>query len=280
MYCKKCGNKIDDDSVFCNFCGTKQNTNDKIFDEKQRENNSIDVNIRIKPPKINLAKIKRDRNNNSTRYDYSYNTPNRISYYGFFYAFIFFLLNLSIEPFLLNEYSAIRQIIVDNNLGEMFLFIALFSYLYFRIRIIIWVSKVAKLINRYPLYWVMFATLLPILTMVIIGFKKKLKYEFSTIPIRAYDDSNYRSNPFALVVGYVMIIVYFLILHFYLNSTFPKGITINIFLITAFAFRIIGIQWVKMIARKLNREPYDWAKYALIAPSLSLIFISQKRKFI
>ena len=23
MYCKKCGNEIEDDSVYCNFCGAK-----------------------------------------------------------------------------------------------------------------------------------------------------------------------------------------------------------------------------------------------------------------
>lgn len=23
MYCKKCGNEIEDDSVYCNFCGDK-----------------------------------------------------------------------------------------------------------------------------------------------------------------------------------------------------------------------------------------------------------------
>ena len=30
MYCKSCGKEIDDNSAFCQFCGTKQNENKKI----------------------------------------------------------------------------------------------------------------------------------------------------------------------------------------------------------------------------------------------------------
>ena len=34
MYCRKCGNKLEDDSVFCNYCGTQVIT-DKPSEEKE-----------------------------------------------------------------------------------------------------------------------------------------------------------------------------------------------------------------------------------------------------
>ena len=44
MYCKVCGGKIDDDSLFCSFCGTKQSiTNKPIF--ANDEDQSITKNV-------------------------------------------------------------------------------------------------------------------------------------------------------------------------------------------------------------------------------------------
>lgn len=38
MYCKNCGKQISDDSKFCQYCGEKQNTNEKLIIEKKSEN--------------------------------------------------------------------------------------------------------------------------------------------------------------------------------------------------------------------------------------------------
>ena len=42
MYCKKCGKKIDDDALFCHFCGAPQDSNNSTKSE------SIDLVQRIK----------------------------------------------------------------------------------------------------------------------------------------------------------------------------------------------------------------------------------------
>jgi uncharacterized membrane protein YvbJ len=36
MYCKKCGKKIDDDSIYCTHCGTKQSNGiEKVISEEE-----------------------------------------------------------------------------------------------------------------------------------------------------------------------------------------------------------------------------------------------------
>lgn len=36
MYCKKCGKKIDDDSIYCTYCGTKQSNGiEKVISEEE-----------------------------------------------------------------------------------------------------------------------------------------------------------------------------------------------------------------------------------------------------
>lgn len=54
MYCKNCGKQIDDDSKFCNYCGTEQSIN--IYRESNSEKEKIGINLnnqgtQIHPPK-------------------------------------------------------------------------------------------------------------------------------------------------------------------------------------------------------------------------------------
>ena len=57
MYCKKCGNQIDDDSVFCSHCGVKLNqvNNIKNIDEEKQ------VTSTNHTPSVITDKIKEDK---------------------------------------------------------------------------------------------------------------------------------------------------------------------------------------------------------------------------
>ena len=53
MFCKSCGNKIDDDSQFCSYCGTKQSETNKpaVIDSEHYQENPKSFNTNISSSK-------------------------------------------------------------------------------------------------------------------------------------------------------------------------------------------------------------------------------------
>ena len=50
MICKECGNEIDDNSMFCNFCGSKQNEDQNKILNINNTDNAINSIGNIKCP--------------------------------------------------------------------------------------------------------------------------------------------------------------------------------------------------------------------------------------
>ena len=157
MFCKSCGKKIDDDSVFCSFCGTKQS-------EYVRQSNSEKEEI------IERAKSNNNEYSslNEPKYDPSYLKEKEETLGG--------VVLLIIQLFL----AIIKPFKFDNP-QDYYEFISVFFIfsLILRISITIWVVSIAKRQNRESFIWGIFGLFLPSIALIIIGQMNKLYAKFS-----------------------------------------------------------------------------------------------------
>lgn len=165
-FCKYCGKQIDSDSIYCTFCGKEQSTiskdkeskedNEKIETEPKKE--SIDVNVKFAAPKIpkpdfsSLSKKKTE-----SKYDETYARDYSPTIVG-----VILGVMVSVANFFGIQDPEIYSIIV------IFLFLM-------RIFIAIWCYNLSKTLNRENRGWGAFGFFLPVVALIIIGFKKKLK---------------------------------------------------------------------------------------------------------
>lgn len=173
MFCKSCGNKIDDDSQFCSYCGTKLSIIRKSSFENQKkvivqENQKIDkfdvsdVSIDLKD-KIETYK---DQNNelNESIYDPNYSKEIEASIVGGIILIISILfIKFPIEFDNINSYKKFR-------------IISLVASSILRISISFWIINIAKRQNRNTFIWGLFALFFPSISLIIIGLLNKLKY--------------------------------------------------------------------------------------------------------
>ena len=74
MFCKSCGNKIDDDSQFCTYCGLKlsniNNLTSNTVEQKESQTDNLKICFDIKNNQnpINYS----DNVNNESKYDNTY----------------------------------------------------------------------------------------------------------------------------------------------------------------------------------------------------------------
>jgi hypothetical protein len=162
-FCKYCGEQIDFDSIFCSFCGKEQSiiakeeeNNENTETEAKKE--SIDVNVKFATPKIpkpdfsSLSKKKSE-----SKYDEKYTRDYSPTIVGVILGILVAVAN----------FFGIQD-------PEIYSIIVIFLLL-MRIFIAIWCSNLSKTLNRGNKGWGAFGFFLPVVALIIIGFKKKLK---------------------------------------------------------------------------------------------------------
>lgn len=183
MYCKKCGKEIDDDSVFCSYCGVRQSA--KLFGESQvnlnsstetdihpvksknaddpkPESNSQNVNISLSFKKPTF----RDQNKTEAetkvdKYDKTYQKETEATVVAVA-VLVIQIITYLIDPY---QYADDPQIIVA--------IIALVNLIW-RIIVTIWIVQISRRQNRNTTGWGIFAFILPNLALFIIGLLRKI----------------------------------------------------------------------------------------------------------
>ena len=154
IYCKKCGNQIDDDSVFCSHCGIKLNhvKNIKNIDEEKQ------VTSTNHRPSVITDKIKEDK---EEKYDLSY----KKNYTPTITGIVIIVLNFII-------------LASDVDFSDKVTFNILLSISFFlRIAIAFWCANIANRLNRDSGWWI-FAFFFPSIALIIIGLLKKKKISY------------------------------------------------------------------------------------------------------
>lgn len=154
MYCKYCGKQIDDDSIFCRFCGKEQLI---VPNSNKSEQNEINKNLNFigSNPKTKVTKRK------ESKYDQTYKKETGATFAGVVLLFINLIIYL-VKP----EYSSMIYVIL------------IILSLIIRIIITVWVGNIAKRQNRNSFGWSLFGFFLPVLALIIIGLLKKLNRLF------------------------------------------------------------------------------------------------------
>jgi len=163
MYCKECGKEIDNDSKFCNYCGTKQNIIIKNLDVKTTKDTINQAHIPVNENKPKENQIVKNIAKES-KYDLTYKKDHTPTIFGLILLFV----NLCILIFSANYKFPIEQY------GILSIAIA-FITLALSISISIWCSNISKILNRNRIGWSIFGFFYPPLALIIIGQLKKRK---------------------------------------------------------------------------------------------------------
>ncbi len=171
MFCKSCGNKIDDDSQFCSSCGTKQSEKNKpTFGNEanmKEESKTVDVNLSFGRRKKTDKNQKIYNADSERKYDPSYSKDSDATIIGILIIIGFFLFAI-FPPFKFDNIDSINQ----------FLRISLIGTLVLRIIITVWVVNIAKRQNREIFGWGLLAFFFPSIALIIIGTLKKIFAKF------------------------------------------------------------------------------------------------------
>lgn len=165
MFCKSCGKQIDDDSVFCTFCGTKQSTIHKPNPDISSippQTKNVNVNLSFGRPSAEKA-TPEIVVTKPPKYDLLYQKETEATAFGVF------LLLISIV------FAVIGPIKFDNeNSYNQFKVFSAIGALVIRIIGTIWVVNIAKRQNREPFLWGLLTFILPSIGLIIIGQLRKL----------------------------------------------------------------------------------------------------------
>lgn len=171
MFCKSCGNKIDDDSSFCSYCGTRQSNTNKPLLEKNETNTQIDpktINVNLSFGRPNSSKNSHQSySNNSITIDSKYDSTYKKETEATVIGSIILIASLALtifKPFEFNTNDAYNNFKTGISIGAILL----------RILSTAWVVSIAKNQNRENFSWGIFAFFLPSIALILIGLQKKL----------------------------------------------------------------------------------------------------------
>jgi len=160
MYCKTCGKTIDDDSLFCSFCGSKQSSKNRPGQENPA---SKDENKVIIGAKVERSKSAPSDTAKGKRYDDTYERENDALLVGVFLLFASFYITFT-NPIRTNEIGELASLFP----------LAIITTIIIRILITFWVIRIAKKQNRIVSFWAILAFLFPAVTLIIVGLLKKI----------------------------------------------------------------------------------------------------------
>ena len=163
MYCKSCGEKIDNDSLFCSICGTRQSEINRHAVDRPNDPKQNHKSAHIEP-----------------KYDTTYAKETNATFIGAG------ILVSTITLLIFKPYKFAK--IDDYNQFSAFSSIAI---LVLRIIITSWVANIAKRQNRNKLSWGTFAFFLPSVALILIGTQKKLS---SKVRINSVNDDDQSSE--------------------------------------------------------------------------------------
>jgi hypothetical protein len=164
MFCKSCGKQIDNDSIFCTYCGTRQSTDFKPHPAPDSNKLSEQSGI------TNQTTYKRESDfNNSAhvtgivKYDPTYKKNDDAMTLGIVLLIIGLIIAI-VGPIQFED---------KESYGTFKAITAVIS-LILRVIITVWVVNIAKEQNRETLGWGLFAFFLPSIALIVISTRKKL----------------------------------------------------------------------------------------------------------
>lgn len=181
MFCKYCGKQIDDDSVFCSYCGTKQSVFDQPIvgvesNSANSESKTVNVNLSFGRPQSNKVVVDKTK---VEKYDATYQKESDATAVGviiLIVSFIFLLFGGVKDP------SLYYTLAIVSSIG--------------RIMITVWCVNIAKRQNREAGGWGFFAFFFPSIALIIIGQLEKLKRDIRSDTPQIVDPPNeLRQNP-------------------------------------------------------------------------------------
>jgi RNA polymerase subunit RPABC4/transcription elongation factor Spt4 len=172
MFCKSCGYKIDSDSQFCSYCGTKQSETNKpilVNNEAFVQEEAKTVNVNLSFGRQTNSKSNQETNKTYTepKYDPTYLKEIDATAIGVI-ILVSSLLLIIFQPFKFDDIDSYNQFRAISSIGALFL----------RIFITVWVVNIAKRQNRETIGWGLFAFFLPSIALIVIGQQKKIFAKF------------------------------------------------------------------------------------------------------
>ncbi len=157
MFCKHCGKEVDNDSLFCSYCGLKLA---KGVDGIDRQRRILLANQKEHPVVEDI-------------YDETYEKETTATIAGV----VFILITLILYSFPIDKYitpTHENNMYDENSFTEYKFFFASIS-IFFRVIITIWVTNIATRQNRSRIFWGICAFVFPSISLIIIGLMKKIK---------------------------------------------------------------------------------------------------------
>jgi hypothetical protein len=168
MFCKTCGKQIDDDSIFCSFCGTKQSNINKPLTDLTEQSEPKTVNVNLSLGRQSASKsIPEATEIKQPKFDPTYTKETDATFLGV----VLLLIPLGFAvfgPIKFDSYDSYNQFKVFASLGALVL----------RIFVTVWVVAIAKRQNRETFGWGAFAFFLPSIALIVIGQQKKYFAKF------------------------------------------------------------------------------------------------------
>jgi hypothetical protein len=172
MFCKSCGIKIDDDSKFCSYCGTKQSKTNKqtalnIEGLVQEEAKTVNLNLLFGRQTNSKSNQETNKTYKEPKYDPTYLKETDATFIGSI-ILVSSLLLFIFKPFKFDDINSYNQFKAITSIVALIL----------RIFITVWVVNISKRQNRETSGWGIFAFSLPSIALIIIGQQKKIFAKF------------------------------------------------------------------------------------------------------